>query len=183
MADRPTLTFVLMDPPFESARTTTALRLLDIAARRGFHSKVFAYEGSVSLAFAKQTPHPNSVHGRSLEEEDHPVPREWVAAILEEATRCAEVRREFGDAVSVVSSLEELARKPDFALECAGHRAAAVQLVHGRLTNGAGPWRPGARRLRDWPAVHARRGGGVVPPAGRLRHHRRRRSGVPEFRR
>ena len=27
-----TLTFVLMDAPFENARTTTALRLIDIAA-------------------------------------------------------------------------------------------------------------------------------------------------------
>jgi len=87
MSDRPTLAFVLMDPPFESARTTTALRLLDIAARRGFNIKVFAYEGSVSLGFAKQAPHPNSVHGHSAEEEDHPVTREWVANILEEAAR------------------------------------------------------------------------------------------------
>ena len=87
MSDRPTLAFVLMDPPFESARTTTALRLIDIAARRGYNIKVFAYEGSVSLAFAKQAPHPNSVHGHSVEEEDHPVTREWVASVLEEATR------------------------------------------------------------------------------------------------
>jgi hypothetical protein len=35
MADKRTLTFVLMDPPFENARTTTALRLMDLAVKRG----------------------------------------------------------------------------------------------------------------------------------------------------
>jgi tRNA 2-thiouridine synthesizing protein D len=72
---RPTLAFALMDAPFESARTTTAFRLLDIAARRGFDIRVFAYEGAVMLPFAKQQPHPNAVHGRSAEEENHPLPR------------------------------------------------------------------------------------------------------------
>ena len=46
MADKKTLTFALMDVPYESARTTTALRLLDIAARRGYNIHVFAYEGA-----------------------------------------------------------------------------------------------------------------------------------------
>ena len=87
MADKKTLTFVLMDPPYENARTTTALRLLDIAARRGYNINVFAYEGAVSLPFSKQQPHPNAVHGRDMEEEDHPNPKDWVAAILEEAKR------------------------------------------------------------------------------------------------
>ena len=69
MADKKTLTFALMDPPYESARTTTALRLIDIAARRGYAVNVFAYEGAVLLPFSKQQPHPNAVHGRSVEEE------------------------------------------------------------------------------------------------------------------
>ena len=46
MADKKTLTFALMDAPFESARSTTALRLIDIAARRGYDINVFAYEGA-----------------------------------------------------------------------------------------------------------------------------------------
>ncbi len=46
MADK-TLTFALMDPPYESARSTTALRLMDIAARRGYNINVFAYEGAI----------------------------------------------------------------------------------------------------------------------------------------
>ena len=61
-----TLTFVLNDPPFENARSTTALRLIDRAIERGFHVNVFAYEGAVALAFAKQTQHANAVHGRDL---------------------------------------------------------------------------------------------------------------------
>ena len=36
MADKKTLTFALMDPPYENARSTTALRLIHIAAKRGY---------------------------------------------------------------------------------------------------------------------------------------------------
>ncbi len=87
MPDKKTLTFVLMDAPFENGRTTTALRLLDIAARRGHDINVFAYEGAVYLPFSKQQAHPNPVHGRDAEEEDHALPREWVAAVMAEATK------------------------------------------------------------------------------------------------
>jgi tRNA 2-thiouridine synthesizing protein D len=80
-----TLTFVLMDPPFENARSTTALRLIDIAVRRGYNVNVFAYEGAVYLPFAKQAAHPNAVHGRSVEEENHPLTRVWVQALIREA--------------------------------------------------------------------------------------------------
>lgn len=80
--EKKTLTFVLMDAPFENARTLTAFRLIDAAARRGWHVNVFAYEGAAALAFAKQAQHANSVHGRTVEEEDHPLPREWVKALL-----------------------------------------------------------------------------------------------------
>jgi tRNA 2-thiouridine synthesizing protein D len=87
MADTTTLTFALMDPPYENARSTTALRLIDIAARRGYNINVFAYEGAVYLPFAMQAPHPNAVHGRDVEEEDHPLPKDWVAAVMTEATK------------------------------------------------------------------------------------------------
>jgi tRNA 2-thiouridine synthesizing protein D len=79
------LTFVLMDAPYENARTVTAFRLIDVAVRRGHDVTVFAYEGAVSLAVAKQAKHSNAVHGRSVEEEDHPLPREWVEALLAKA--------------------------------------------------------------------------------------------------
>jgi len=88
MADQKTLTFALMDPPFENARSTTVLRLIDIAVGRGHNVNVFAYEGAVYLPFALQTQHPNPVHGRpEVEEEDHPLPREWIAALLKAAAK------------------------------------------------------------------------------------------------
>ena len=85
-----TLTFALMDGPYENARSTTALRLIDIAARRGYDINVFAYEGAVGLAFAKQAPHANAVHGHSIEEENHPLPSRWIRSII------AEVRKNGG---------------------------------------------------------------------------------------
>lgn len=80
-----TLTFVLNDPPYESARSTTALRLIDLAVKRGINVNVFAYEGAAALAFAKQKPHGNPIHGRDAEAEDHPTTQEWIASILSEA--------------------------------------------------------------------------------------------------
>ena len=71
MAESKTLTFAVMDPPFETARSTTLLRLSDIAVRRGHNINVFAYEGAVYLPFALQKAHPNPAHGRNAEEENH----------------------------------------------------------------------------------------------------------------
>lgn len=82
-----TLTFSLMDAPFEASRTATVLRLIDAALDRGCNINVFAYEGAVYLPFALQTPHANAVHGRDAEEEDHPLPREWIAALIDKAQR------------------------------------------------------------------------------------------------
>lgn len=87
MADKKTLTFALMDAPYENERTTTALRLIDCAVRRGYNVNVFAYEGAVALPFARQMPHPNPVHGRDVAEEDHPLPKNWIAALYAEAER------------------------------------------------------------------------------------------------
>jgi hypothetical protein len=42
MAESKTLTFAVMDPPFETGRSTTLMRLLDIAVRRGHNVNVFA---------------------------------------------------------------------------------------------------------------------------------------------
>jgi tRNA 2-thiouridine synthesizing protein D len=76
-----------MDPPYENARTTTALRLVDVALRRGFDVNVFAYEGAVGIPVARQAPHANAVHGRDVLEEDHPNPKEWVTALFGLAER------------------------------------------------------------------------------------------------
>ena len=81
------LTFAIMDPPYESARTTTVMRLIDIAVRRGYDVNVFAYEGAVYLPFAKQTAHANAVHGHDLAQEDHPVTHLWVGAVMAEARK------------------------------------------------------------------------------------------------
>src|SRR5712692_9850654 len=81
------LAVAMMDAPFENARTVTALRLIDLAARRGYDVTVFAYEGAVSLTFAKQAPHPNAVHGRDVAQEDHPLPKDWVAAVMQAAEK------------------------------------------------------------------------------------------------
>ncbi len=85
--DAPTLTFLMMDPPYESARSTTALRLVDAAIRKGCNVNVFAYEGAVSLSFAKQAPHANTVHGRDAQQEDHPNPKDWIAALIAAAEK------------------------------------------------------------------------------------------------
>jgi len=77
-----TLTFALMDAPYESANLTTAFRILDAAAKRGHDINVFAYEGAAALAFTRQSPHPNPVHGKNLAEENHPTTKDQVAALL-----------------------------------------------------------------------------------------------------
>ncbi len=83
MSSTKTLTFALMDPPYETERSTTVLRLIEIALRRGYHVKVFAYEGAVYLPFAAQKPHANAVHGRDVEEENHLVASVVVASLFE----------------------------------------------------------------------------------------------------
>src|SRR5258706_7854589 len=82
-----TLTIALMDPPYESENLTTAFRILDVAARRGYNINVFAYEGAAGLAFIRQTPHPNPVHGKDVAEENHPTTKDQVAALLAEAEK------------------------------------------------------------------------------------------------
>jgi hypothetical protein len=76
------LTFALMDPPFESERTTTFFRLLALAATRGYEVNVFAYEGAVHLAFDRQKPHGNSVHGTDVPTENHPLPKDWLQELM-----------------------------------------------------------------------------------------------------
>lgn len=82
-----TLTFAFMEPPFESARGATVFRIMADAVGRGFNINVFAYEGAVLMPFARQQQHANAVHGRNEAEENHPLPKDWVAALLAEAAR------------------------------------------------------------------------------------------------
>src|SRR5260370_40679333 len=88
-----TITMLLMDPPYEDGRTTTALRLVDAALNKGHNVRVFAYEGAVNLTMAEQAPHPNPVHGTSIEQEQHPTTKDWVARLF----ASADGRLEWGD--------------------------------------------------------------------------------------
>lgn len=85
MSDSKTLTFAFMEPPFESERTVTFFRLLDAALNKDAHVRVFAYEGAVALAFSKQAPHGNAVHGLDTDEEAHPLAKDWIAALQDKA--------------------------------------------------------------------------------------------------
>ncbi|MGH8129812.1 MAG: DsrE family protein [Steroidobacteraceae bacterium] len=81
------LTFAIMDAPYENSRTVTVFRLIQAALRAGHDVNVFAYEGAVALAFARQAAHPNAVHGRDAAQENHPLPRVWIAELLRLAER------------------------------------------------------------------------------------------------
>jgi tRNA 2-thiouridine synthesizing protein D len=78
-----TLTLAIMDAPYESASSTTAFRIVDAALRRGHAVNVFAYEGAVNLTMKAQAPHANPVKGTTVEQEEHPNPKDWVAALFE----------------------------------------------------------------------------------------------------
>jgi len=82
MAEK-TLTLALMDPPYESANSTTAFRLIAAALHKGINVNIFAYEGAVCLPIKDQAPHANPVKGTTVEEEDHPNTKTFVSALLE----------------------------------------------------------------------------------------------------
>jgi tRNA 2-thiouridine synthesizing protein D len=72
-----------MDPPYESANSTTALRIIAAALAKGINVNVFAYEGAVCLPLKDQAPHANPVKGTTVEQEDHPTTRAFVSSLLE----------------------------------------------------------------------------------------------------
>lgn len=82
MAEK-TLTIALMDPPYESANTTTALRIIASALKKGISVNVFAYEGAVCLPLKDQAPHANPVKGTTVEEEEHPTTKKFISSLLE----------------------------------------------------------------------------------------------------
>jgi len=77
-----TLTLALMDPPYESANSTTAFRIIHAALEQGINVNVFAYEGAVSLSLKDQAPHANPVKGTSIDEEEHPTTRAFVSSLI-----------------------------------------------------------------------------------------------------
>ncbi len=76
------LTLALMDPPYESANSTTAFRIISAALEKGIHVNVFAYEGAVCLPLKDQVPHANPVKGTTVEEEEHPTTKAFVESLL-----------------------------------------------------------------------------------------------------
>ena len=77
-----TLTLALMDPPYESANSTTALRIISAALEKGINVNVFAYEGAVCLPLKDQTPHANPVKGTSIDDEEHPTTKALISSLL-----------------------------------------------------------------------------------------------------
>jgi tRNA 2-thiouridine synthesizing protein D len=82
MATGKTLTLAIMDPPYEAETSTTALRILHEALTQGHNVTVFAYEGAVNLTMKAQQPHANPVKGTTLEEEQHPTTKDWIASLF-----------------------------------------------------------------------------------------------------
>lgn len=82
MSSGKTLTVAIMDAPYESAASTTALRIVNAALEKGHNVNVFAYEGAVNLTMKAQAAHPNPVKGTSVEQEQHPTTKDWVAALF-----------------------------------------------------------------------------------------------------
>lgn len=82
MASGKTLTLLMMDPPYESANTTTVFRLIQAALEHGHSVNVFAYEGAVALAVKGQQAHANPVHATTVEEEHHPTTKDWVVTMF-----------------------------------------------------------------------------------------------------
>jgi tRNA 2-thiouridine synthesizing protein D len=77
-----TITVAIMDAPYESANSTTALRIVQSAIAKGHNVNVFAYEGAVNLTMKAQAPHPNPVKGTSAEQEAHPTTKDWVSSLF-----------------------------------------------------------------------------------------------------
>ena len=77
------ITIGIMDPPFESANTTTAYRIIESSIKKGHDVFAFAYEGATMLTFNGQKAHANAVKGTNVEQEDHPLPKEWTKALFD----------------------------------------------------------------------------------------------------
>lgn len=83
MVSGKTLTIAIMDAPYESANSTTALRLIHAAVQQGHNVNVFAYEGAVNLTMKAQQPHANPVKGTTVEQEQHPTTKDWIGSLFQ----------------------------------------------------------------------------------------------------
>lgn len=83
MVSGKTLTIAIMDAPYESANSTTALRLIHAAMQQGHNVNIFAYEGAVNLTMKAQQPHANPVKGTTVEQEQHPTTKDWIGSLFQ----------------------------------------------------------------------------------------------------
>jgi len=60
------ITIAIMDPPYETAATTKALRIVNAALMQANNVTVFAYEGAVNLTMRAQQPHASPVKDTSV---------------------------------------------------------------------------------------------------------------------
>ena len=86
MASGKSLTIAIMDGPYESETSTTALRIISAALAKGHNVNVFAYEGAVNLTMKGQQPHANPVKGTSVEQEQHPTTKDWIGSLFKLAS-------------------------------------------------------------------------------------------------
>ncbi len=84
-SEKKSLNLLIMDPPYESSNTMTAFRIVESALKKGHDVRVFAFEGAVSLTYSDQKPHPNPVKETSVEEENHPLTKDFVAGLFKTA--------------------------------------------------------------------------------------------------
>ncbi|MEM9220578.1 MAG: DsrE family protein [Cyanobacteria bacterium P01_F01_bin.150] len=78
-----TLSLAIMDAPYESANSTAALRIIHSALNQDHNVDIFAYEGAVNLTMKEQAPHANSIKGTTVEQENHPTTKDWIAALFQ----------------------------------------------------------------------------------------------------
>lgn len=77
---RKTLTFAFMDPPQGSARTAIAMRLIELAVKRGHDVNVFSYRGEPGQTAELHNGH---AKGPDCAEE---LSRDWIASLMQKAT-------------------------------------------------------------------------------------------------
>lgn len=87
MPKKKTLSLLIMDPPYESAKLITAFRIMHAAIVQGHNVNVFAFEGAVSITMKEQKAHANPVKNTSVEEEKHPTTKDWVSSLFAAAQK------------------------------------------------------------------------------------------------
>lgn len=77
------MTIAFMEPPYESATSTTAFRIMSEAQKKGIKVNVFAYEGAVASSMNTQKQHANVQKGcADPKDNDHPTTKAWVESLL-----------------------------------------------------------------------------------------------------